>query len=250
MTTAIAPLVVALLFLIPARVAWTQTADEVLEKSLAAMGGRAALEKVKSRQANGAIVVSTPAGDINGTVEVLNAAPNKTRMLMKADLSAFGAGELVIDQRFDGSIGYVLDSLQGNRDITGNQLANMKNASFPHPFLTFKENGTTVELTGKEKAGDGEAFVLIITPKTGSPVRQYIDATTYLPTKMMAKTEMPQVGEIEQTTEFLDYKDVDGIKIPFRLRIGSSVQSVTITFSKIEHNVKIDDAMFSKPAAR
>ena len=250
MTTAVASVVVALLLLIPARAAWAQTADEVLEKSLAAMGGRAALEKVKSRLANGTIVVATPAGDINGTVEVLNAAPNRTRMLMKADLSAFGAGELVIDQRFDGSTGYVLDSLQGNRDITGNQLANMKNASFPHPFLSFKEVGTTVELSGKEKTSDGEAFLLILTPKTGSVVRQYIDATSYLPTKMMAKTDMPQVGEIEQTTEFLDYKDVDGIKVPFRLRIGSSAQSVTITFSKIEHNVKVDEALFSKPAAR
>ena len=115
-----------------AHVSSAQTADEIVEKSIAAMGGRAAMEKIKSRSMTGDISLTTPAGEIPGTVEITNAAPNKSRTVIKADLSAFGAGPLVIDQRFDGSTGYVLDSLQGNRDITGNQLDNMKSNAFPH----------------------------------------------------------------------------------------------------------------------
>jgi hypothetical protein len=169
--------------------------------------------------------------------------------LIKADLTALGAGPMVFDQRFDGSSGYVIDTLQGNREITGNQLDNLRNSSFPHPFLNDTELGTAAQLSGKEKVGDRDAYVVIFDPTSGSLVRQYIDAESYLPMKMVIKLEVPPVGgEIEQTTEFLDYKEVDGIKLPFRLRSSSTVQNFTITVAKVEHNVKVDETLFSKPA--
>ena len=243
-------LTVALLLLVWADAAWAQTADEVVNKSVTAMGGRAALGKVKSRSMIGTITLSTPAGDVAGSIEILNAAPNKTRTLIKADLSALGAGQLVVDQRFNGTSGYVMDSLQGNRDITGNQLDNMRNGSFPHPFLNYKEMGVATQLSGKEKVGAREAFVVIFEPTSGSVVRQYIDAETYLPTKAVVKVDVPQLGqEVEQTIEFLDYRDVDGIKLPFQLKATSAVQNYTIVITKVEHNVRIDETLFSKPAA-
>lgn len=227
--------------------AGAQTADEVIEKAVAALGGREALGRVTSRSMTGSIVVSTPAGDITGTMEVLNAVPNKSRSLLKADLSALGAGELVIDQRFDGTSGYVLDTLQGNREVTGNQLENQRNGAFPHPFLAYQTRGITAELAGKEKAGDREAYVLVLTPKAGSVSRTFIDAETYLPIKTVMKVMTPQAGELEQTSEFGDYRDVDGVKVPFSLTNSSAVQRFTITVTKVEHNVKIDQALFAKP---
>ena len=240
---------VALVQLVSASGAWAQTADEVIERSLKAVGGRAAHEKLKSRLMTGTISISTPAGDISGTVEILNAAPNKARSLIKADLTSLGAGPLVLDQRFDGSTGYVLDTLQGNREITGNQLDNMRNASFPHPFLTYKELGIAVKLVGKEKVADREAFVMIFDPPTGSELRQFIDAETYMPIKVVLKVDVPQLGqEIEQTTELLDFKEVDGVKLPFRMRATSNVQNYTVVIDKVEHNVAVDEKLFSKPA--
>jgi hypothetical protein len=226
-----------------------KTADEVIEKSLAALGGRAAHAKIQSRLATGSVTLTTPAGDIAGTIEVLNAPPNKARVLLKADLSSLGAGELVVDQRFDGHSGYVLDSLQGNREITGSQLDNMKNSSFPHPYLNYKDLGTSAQLAEKETVGGREAFVIVFDPTTGSVVRSYVDAETFLPIKTVSKVEIPQLGqEVEQTTEFFDYKEVDGVKLPFRLKTSSSIQTITISFAKIEHNVKVDDTLFVKPA--
>lgn len=226
-------------------------ADAVIEKSIAALGGREAHTKIQSRQASGNIAISTPVGEIAGTIEVLNARPNKTRALIKADLSALGAGELIVDQRFDGSEGYVLDSLQGNRAITGGQLETMKNSSFPHPYLDYKAIGTSAQLVGKETVGGKEALVIVFDPTSGPQIRNYIDAETMLPMKTVMTVEVPQLGqEVEQTTEFFDYKDVDGLKIPFRLRTSSSVQTITITLKTVEHNVKVDDALFVKPAGR
>src|SRR5262245_42373104 len=99
-----------------------QTADEVIEKHLAATGGRAALSKITSRVSTGSIAVTTPIGELKGSIEVYNKAPNKTRTLIKLDLTAVGGGQMVSDQRFDGTTGYVIDTFQGNRDITGDQL--------------------------------------------------------------------------------------------------------------------------------
>jgi outer membrane lipoprotein-sorting protein len=243
-------LLTVLLVLVSAGIALAQTAEDVIEKSVTALGGRAAHAKVKSRTMSGTIVLSTPGGDIKGSIEILNAVPNKTRTLIKADLSALGAGELVLDQRFDGSAGYALDSLQGNREITGNQLDNMRNSSFPHPFLTYKEQGTSAKLSGKEKVGDRDAYVVVFEPTSGSTVRQYIDAETYLPVKFVMKVDIPQLGqEVEQTTELLDFREVDGIKVAFRLLSSSAVQNFTIAIDKVEHNVPVDQALFSKPVA-
>ena len=128
-------LVMAALVAAFVQAASAQTAEEIVEKYLSAIGGRTALAKVKSRHTTGSISVSTPAGDLPGTLEVFNQVPNKSRTLMKLDLSGVGMGQATIDQRFDGEVGYVLDSLQGNREITGNLLDNLKNGLFPTPFL-------------------------------------------------------------------------------------------------------------------
>ena len=243
-------LALALWFVAWAHVAWAQTADEVVARSLAAIGGRAALGKLKSRLTTGTITLSTPAGDIEGSVELLNAAPNKSRSLIKVDLSALGAGQLVLDQRFDGNSGYMMDTLQGNRDITGNQLDNLRNDSFPNPLLNYKEIGTTVHVSGKAKVGEREAYLMVFEPASGSVVHAYVDADTYLAIRIVVKMDVPQLGrEVEQTTDLLDYREVDGVKLPFQLKATSAVQNYTIHVTKVEHNVRVDETLFSKPAS-
>ena len=70
------PLFATALLLSGVRSAFAQTADEVVEKSVAAMGGRAALMKIRSRSATGTIVLTTPAGEISGAIAIYNKAPN------------------------------------------------------------------------------------------------------------------------------------------------------------------------------
>ena len=241
------PFLIAALILTCGRITAAQTADDVVEKYLAAIGGRAALAKLTSRSTTGTMALSLPNGLVSGSIEILNQQPNKARIVTKLDLSSLGAGQVTREQRFDGSTGYVLDSLQGNREITGNQLENLKNNIFPSPLLTYKERGATVELAGKEKVDGREAYVLIFKPKTGSVARQFIDAETYLPARIVVKVDTPEAGEVEQTSDLSDYREVDGIKIPFTIKVSTGSQGFTITVTKVEHNVKIDDALFSKP---
>ena len=243
-------LVLLTLFLGCVQFAAAQTADEIIEKHLTALGGRTALNNLKSRSLKGTITVSTPVGEITGPIEILNQVPNKSRTFVQLDLSGLGLGKVIQDQRFDGTSGYVVDTMQGNRDITGDQLEAMRNAQFPSPLLNYKEMGATVELAGKEKAGDRDAYVLIGKPKSGPVIRQYIDAETYLPVKTVMKVMVPQLGtELEQTTEMSDFKDVDAVKVPFRIKTTSSIQTVLVTVTQVEHNTQIDQSLFSKPDA-
>ena len=251
MKTVLSRLGATMLFVACATAAAGQTVDEVVEKCLAATGGRAALAKLKSRSSTGVITLSTPVGELAGSIETLNAVPNKSRTLIKVDLTSVGAGQLTLDRRFNGTTGYVIDTLQGNRDITGNDLDNLRNNSFPTPLLTYKEMGAVARIEGKEKVGDREAFLLVFEPPNGSAIRQYIDTETYLPVKAVVKLDVPQLGrQVEQTSEFFDFKEVDGLKIPFRITATSEVQRFTIELKKVEHNVPVDEALFSKPAAQ
>jgi outer membrane lipoprotein-sorting protein len=241
-------LLAAALVLTWGRIAAAQTADDVIEKYLAARGGRAALAKVTSRSTTGTMTLALPNGPVSGTIEILNQQPNKSRTVTKLDLTSLGAGQLTREQRFDGATGYILDNLQGNREITGNQLENLKNTAFPTPLLTYKERGATVELAGKEKVDGRDAYVVLFKPKVGSIARNFIDAETYLPTRIVVKVDIPEAGgEVEQTSDLSDYRVVDGIKIPFAIKVSSPIQSFTIAVTKVEHNVKVDDTLFSRP---
>jgi len=242
------PALTALLLFVPGLVG-AQTADEIVDKALTAMGGRAALGKLTSRTSTGGISVSTPAGDVTGTIELYNKAPNKSRSVVKIDLSNLGLGQVLQDQRFDGVVGYAIDSLNGNRDITGDQLETMRSTTFPTPLLGYKEAGARVELIGKEKVGDKDAYVLRFTPKTAPASRIFVDAESYIVVKTIITLNVPQLGtDVEQTSIFTDIRDVDGVKVPFRVQSVNQLQSLTITLTKVEHNTPIADSMFAKPA--
>jgi outer membrane lipoprotein-sorting protein len=231
--------------------AQAQTADEIVEKHLAAMGGREALAKVQSRISTGTVTVSTQGMDIPGSVEIYQKAPNKGRSVVRLDLSAAGAGEVVVDQRCDGTSGYVSNSMQGDREITGSQLQNMLNARFPSALLTYKETGAKVDLLGKDKVGDRGVFLLQITPKAGPVSKLYLDSGTYLPVRIVVKVDVPEAGgEMEQTSDFGDYRAVDGVQVPFSVTNTNAMQTATITLSKVEHNKPVDDAMFSRPPGK
>jgi len=222
-----------------------QSADDIIEKHLAAMGGRQALAKLTSRTAVGTVTVGTQAGDLSGPIETWAKAPNKSRAVLKLDLTPVGMSDtMIVDQRFDGTDGWSLNSIQGDTPMEGDQLNSVRNNMFPSGFLNYKEQGTTVAILPKEMVAGKDLIVLQVTPKTGPVSKVYLDPVTFLAVRSWARVTLPQVGEIEQTSEALDYRVVDGVQVAFRVVNASAIQSVTIQFKTIEHNVPIDDAMF------
>src|SRR5258708_16140373 len=108
------------------RIAAAQTADDVIEKYLTAIGGREALGKLTSRSAVGTITLVTPAGKISGPIAILNQRPNKSRTLINVALSAFGAGPLTPRPRIYGTSAECPDTLPCQRHLTRNPLHHTK----------------------------------------------------------------------------------------------------------------------------
>ena len=196
----------------------------------------------------GTITISTPAGEFSGPIEVRNQAPNKVRTLINLDLSAVGVGKITIDQRFDGITGYAIDTLQGNRDITGDQLEGMRNGFFPTPLLNYKQNGIGIELTGKEKVGDRDAFVLVLKPKTGPSLKSSIDATTFMMFRQVVTARYSAGRHARADDGFLRRARGGRRQVSHKLVSSSSVQNFTVTISKVEHNAAMDQTLFVKPA--
>ena len=90
--------------------------------------------------------------------------------------------------------------------------------------------------------------MIVLEPAKGSAVRQYIDAQTFLPVRYVIRVNIPQMNaDVDQTTELLDYREVDGMKLPFQIASSSSVQSFVVDVTTIAHNVPVDDKLFVKP---
>ena len=228
--------------------AQTLTAEQVVDKHLTAVGGREALSKITSRKATGTIVISTPVGELSGPVEMTAKSPNKMRATMRIDLSAVGTpGEMVIDQMFDGTIGWMLNSMQGDTPMAVAQLEGAKNAYFPTPLLNYKETGTTIALEPNQQVNDRDAFVLLFTPKSGPASRMFFDTETFMLVRTVSRTQNAQTGEeVEQVSEPTDYKAVDGVKIAFTIYQSAGGQNRVMKFSKIENNIAVDNAVFIK----
>jgi outer membrane lipoprotein-sorting protein len=249
MTRTLRPVIAALALMLWAVPTFAQTADEIIEKHLAATGGRAALGKVTSRVSNGTIALTTPVGELKGTIDLYQKKPNKTRTLVKIDATAIGGGQITSDQRFDGTSGYVIDSFNGNRDITGDQLEAMKSGSFPTPFLNYKESGMAVVLGDREKVDTRDTYVIQLTPKAGPGVKAFFDVENFMLVKTIITINVPQLGgPVDQVVEFSDFRDVDGIKLPYVTKSSNPVQTILATVTDVKQNIEIDDSSFTKPA--
>jgi hypothetical protein len=48
--------------------------------------------------------------------------------------------------------------------------------------------------------------------------------------------------------DFSDYRDVDGVKTPFRITQTLPAGELVLKISEVKNNLEIDDAKFRKPA--
>jgi hypothetical protein len=232
------------------------TAEQIIEKSIEASGGRKAMEELTSTVAKGTLDIAAPADDhdhaaelvphpeppkMRSTIEFYAKAPNKR--LIVTNIEGFGE----IRQGFDGSVAWN-QTPQGVSEVTGEALESIRREAVFNSALRWRELFQKAELKGKEKVAGREAYVILLTPASGKPVTQYCDAETFLLVGQSGTVETAQ-GPIDIRTEMSDYRDIgNGVKAPFKLKQMMPVGQVLITMSEMRNNVEIDDAIFSKPA--
>jgi len=217
----------------------TPTADQLIDRFVKSIGGKDALEKLSTRTSKGKIEIA--AFNVSGTFEGQNKSPNLTSM--NADLT--GAG--LFRSGFDGQVAWEANPMAGMREKTGTELADAKIEAVFHRELRMKELFPTMVVKGKQQVAGKDAWVLLATPKEGSPITMYFDAQSGLIVRDDQERESPE-GKMPIQTFYEDYREVDGIKMPFKMRQVSPMFELVISLDEVKHNGPVDEAKFKKPA--
>ena len=118
-------------------------------------------------------------------------------------------------------------------------------------YLKLKEQYTRLRTAGREKIRDRDAYVVLATRGENDTERLYFDVETGL---LLRRTTYLRtiVGVIPEQIDFEDYRDVDGVKMPFTIRV-STVDAgnpfIVRKLTEIKLNAPVDDSKFSMPPA-
>jgi photosynthetic reaction center cytochrome c subunit len=220
----------------PASAAAAPTADQLLDKYVAAIGGAEALHKITSRVSKGNISFAgheTP-------IELFAKAPDK-----RMSVSHAASGDSIT--AFDGKGGW-LGGGAGHvaRDMSGQEAeAARLDADFYFP-THIKEIFTGFRVGHPDTIGDTPAYTLICMRQGQPPVRLYFDQSSGLLLRMVRYTDTP-IGRNPTQIDYADYREVDGVKVPFRWTLARVNGRFTIQIQEAKQNVPIDDAKFIKP---
>jgi len=218
----------------------TPTVDQVLDHYVQAIGGHDAWMKLNSRVSKGTIEIPAM-NNLQGTVEIHEKAPNRM-------LAVINLGGAVFEQGFDGTVAWSDDPQNGTRALSGGELDDARReANFYHP-LELRKNYTKMTVTGIEKIGGHDAYVVEAIREQSAPDKIYFDTQTWLLVRSVNHRYTPD-GLSEFQADVEDYTEVDGVKLPFTVHQSGANAAFTIHFTEVHHNLQLTDAQFGKPPA-
>jgi outer membrane lipoprotein-sorting protein len=137
------------------------------------------------------------------------------------------------------------------QDMTADEVKQFRDqADFEGPLYDWKAKGHKVELIGKEDMEGSSVYKIKITRENGNTETYFIESENYIPLKVASVTKY-QGNEVEGETYPGNYKEVDGVMMPFSIENkmkGVSVSAVVI--DKYEVNTDVDDNLFIKPVKK
>ncbi len=220
---------------------FAQTATEVVDKHIAAVGGADNINALKSVEYDQAI--SIMGMDLTGkTTVVVNKAARTQVEVMGSDIITV----------IDGDKGWTINPMQGGTtpqelsteqlnmqknttEVTGLQLAYAKMANAP------------MELVGKEKMDGKDVFNIKVT-RPEAVANYYLDADTYQ--LVSAKASMTIQGQTQEAiTKFSNFKTENGLTLPYTIDLSSPALPgpMTITIKKMTANPTVDPTIFAMP---
>lgn len=233
--------VIVSMMVAPSSFAADPTVDEILDKYVQALGGKAAIEKLTSRVSKGTLEVA--AFNVGGAYELYEKAPGKSYSNGRIE----GYGE--VKQGFDGKTGWMQNPMIGLRELSGAGFEqSRRNADF-YRALKLKGLYAKMEVKGREKVGEREAFVIEATPAAGGggPEKLYFDTRNGLLVRMDTERDLGD-QKISYQMSYDDYREVDGVKVAFLFKQVRSDLTVVFKLTEVKHNVAVEDAKFAKPA--
>ncbi len=201
------------------------TAKSVIDNYIKVIGGEKALKSIKS-------IYTLSSGTIQGTPLELTSKTTSTNKQLR-EMKAMGMS--MMKQVVNEKGAYVVQ--QGQRkELSGEELADMKAGANPFDELSLS-NKAGITLEGIENTNGSDAYVI----KDGKTTFYY-DVQTGL---KLAETKTMEMGgqQISQTTSFGDYKEVKGIKIPYKTTINIGME-IELTTTDVKFNEGVSDLDF------
>jgi photosynthetic reaction center cytochrome c subunit len=215
------------------------TVDQVLEKYTQALGGAEAIQKITSRVSKGALAMG---GGNQAPIEIFAKAPDKRISVMR---QPNGRESLTA---YDGKTGWLGGTGQPAREMNAAETAAARFDADFHFAAHVKQSLVQLRVVRPEKIGDREMYVVIGRMTGQPPLRLYFDKETGLLMRQVRFVETA-LGRLPTQIDYADYREADGIKLPFRWTIARPNGRFTIQIEQVQQNVPIDDARFTAPPA-
>ena len=207
------------------------TAASVVADYVEALGGAAKLKSVNSMY----VAMKTNLMGQDATFETYQMAPNM--FAMKINMM----GMAVSEQKFDGTKGSI--SQMGNKQVIteGNELQALKDQAQMFEQANYASNGTALELKGIENVDGTNCYKIVATSASGTSSTEFYDVSSNLLIRSV-KTQEMQGQTATITTDYKDYKEVDGVMIPHTSTISGAMpmplvlEATTIELNKIENS--------------
>lgn len=208
------------------------TTKTIIDSYIKAIGGVKAISKIKDVSTK----MNTKFQGMDVNVVTQQKAPNKFAM-------SFNMGTMAIQKDVFNGVKGKQTGMQGNKEITGEALDELKVQATMNIEMQYRNLGYKLNLKGIEPVNGKDAYLLeVISPK-GKKSMEWYDVESGLKVRSSQTSETPQ-GPVTQTTDILEYKEVEGVKFPSVVQI-SGAMSMKLTAETIEVNKGIKDSEFS-----
>jgi hypothetical protein len=219
--------------------------DEVFAKYKQALGSADAVQKLSTLVERGTVEMP-PAPDS------ASAPPKMGRVDAEIDRKVPDKALLVIHlptslnmEGYDGSTAWLRTSFV--REETGGEKGVVQEWAEFFPAIRFKDTHSRLNVDSIEKIGDRDAYRVSGFREDGAGYdRFYVDTQTGL--LLRTATYMNSVlGSFPVETNFEDYRDVSGVKLPFTIHEVTTEGDRIYRWDRIEFNGSVEDTVFNKP---
>jgi len=222
------------------------TADQVLDKYIAALGGAQKLAAVTSFVASGTAIGY---GELGGNADftLMAKSPNQRAIL----ISYKDTQRPSSSWSFDGRNGWIKTprGLLGDYELIGGELDGARleaQLSFPGQI---KQALTNWRGAATRSIGDRDFVAVQGSGPRGFLATLYFDPKTNLLARVVRYGPSP-IGRMPTQIDYADYRDVGGVKFPFEYKFLWLDGRYTAKLSKVEPNVAIDAAKFGRPTVK
>jgi len=201
------------------------SAKTVFENYIKAIGGEQAVTAVKTLYMNGSTTIPQAPTPLTFTSKL----DSKGKMMVSLSMGTMNLMKQVVNEK-----GAYVEQQGQRKNLEGEDLAEMKANAAPFEELQLVKR-TDLKVEGIEPINGGDAYVI----KDGK-TKYYYDVKSGLKTAESKVRE--QAGKsVEQITNFNDYKEVKGVKVPFNL-----VQNVGFELDIKMSDIKINEGVSEK----